>query len=158
MIMNNKSVYRNLIYWGIDFMQTDVWSRINQSNHMNAFGDSIENVALGTENFAHNPQNKGSIADGDLKDAQLIVSSIIAFTQITGSRKIDLLHDIERAIRLLRFTFLEDENLQITLDQDRIDAILVEFLNFIGIKMWVDYAIYTRDLDIVDPEHLKIKS
>ena len=145
--MNNEDVYRNLIYWGMDFIKTDVWSRINNANHMNCFGNSIENIALGTENKALNPKNKGSVAKGELKDVQFIVAAVISHTKVTGSKKIDLLHDVERAVRKLRFFFLEEQACQIELDQDHIDAVLVEFVNYLGIRMWVDYAMYTCDLN-----------
>jgi len=32
------------------------------------------------------------------------------------------------------------------IDQDIIDAILVDFINYIGMQQGVDYALYTRDL------------
>ena len=37
--------------------------------------------------------------------------------------------------------------------QNVTDAILVDFINFIGMRQGVDYALYTKDLEEVDFEH-----
>lgn len=39
------------------------------------------------------------------------------------------------------------------LSQEEVDALLIDFLNFVGMKMGVDYAMYTMDLP-----HEKLKS
>jgi len=33
-----------------------------------------------------------------------------------------------------------------SISQDDVDAILVDFINHIGVRRWVDYGLYTRDL------------
>lgn len=35
---------------------------------------------------------------------------------------------------------------QCTISQDDIDAVLVDFINKIGSRRWVDYGLYTKDL------------
>jgi hypothetical protein len=110
---------------------------------MNAFGDSIENKLLDTENPAANETNKGGVAKGSLEDAIFIVSDILQRFKGESKVRIDVLHELERIIREIRFLFKED----VALDQDHIDAILVDFVNYIGVKMGVDYAMYTYCLD-----------
>jgi hypothetical protein len=34
-----------------------------------------------------------------------------------------------------------------TIDQKTVDAILVDFINYIGVDQHVDYGLYTRDLN-----------
>jgi hypothetical protein len=36
--------------------------------------------------------------------------------------------------------------LEVEVDQRVVDAVVVDFINFIGEKMWVDYGMYTKDL------------
>lgn len=35
---------------------------------------------------------------------------------------------------------------QCCISQDDVDAVLVDFINKIGVRRWVDYGLYTRDL------------
>ena len=69
--------------------------------------------------------------------------------------KIDLLEMITRnacdyskdaKASLLRNNHMNEIEKDTPLDQKVIDAVLVDFINFIGMQQGVDYAIYTRDL------------
>lgn len=138
-------IKRNVIYWASEYLLSDPFKSINQNNHMNCFGGGIMNSLLDTVNPAHDPKNIGTEAKGDIKDVNMIISTIVAAYRGEREIKIDVLHDLERIIREWRFKFV-DENM-VELDQDHIDAVLVDFLNFVGVRMWVDYAMYTKDLN-----------
>ena len=72
--------------------------------------------------------------------------------------KIELLHMLERDAREYRTDannslrrnshmnreVMEDRN---NISQKVIDAILVDYINFVGMKQGVDFALYTKDLD-----------
>lgn len=139
-------IKRNVIYWASEYLLGDPFESINRNNHMNCFGDGLENVLLGTVNSAHDPKNVRTKASGKIKDVNFIISTIVSEFKGESDIKIDVLHDLEKIIREWRFKFKEDDH-KIDIDQDHIDAILVDFLNFIGVKMWVDYAMYTKDLN-----------
>lgn len=138
-------IKRNIIYWASEYLMSDPFKSINQNNHMNCFGESIENLLLDTVNPAHDPKNIGSKAEGNIKDVNMIISTIVSEYKGEREIKIDVLHDLERIIRQWRFKFIDDN--MVNLDQDHIDAVLVDFLNAIGVRMWIDYAIYTKDLN-----------
>lgn len=37
---------------------------------------------------------------------------------------------------------------RLDLTQDQVDAILVDFVNYIAMEQWVDYAMYARDFEV----------
>ena len=67
--------------------------------------------------------------------------------------KLEMLQFLEAAAKRYRLGCAESlvrnkhmNDMQEACDQKTIDAILVDFINHIGTEMWVDYALYVKDL------------
>lgn len=47
---------------------------------------------------------------------------------------------------LIRNSHMNDLGGECDVDQKVVDAILVDFINKVGVDQWVDYGLYTKDL------------
>jgi hypothetical protein len=47
---------------------------------------------------------------------------------------------------LIRNSHMNDLGGECDVDQKLVDAILVDFINKVGVDQWVDYGLYTKDL------------
>ena len=69
--------------------------------------------------------------------------------------KLELLEYLERTAKeyrlgcresLIRNGHMNDLGGECDVDQKVVDAILVDFINKVGVDQWVDYGLYTKDL------------
>ena len=142
-------VKANIIYWAFEFLRKRATpDKLARESHMNAFGNSIENTLLGTENTAWNPKNKGKKPKKfDAGEVERLVSAILAETNPTSNNNLEAIYSVERGVRkVLPSLYVWSDDGDLKLDRDTIDALAVEFINYIGIRIGMDYAIYTKDL------------
>jgi hypothetical protein len=139
----------NIIFWAFDFVKERATPEdIIRDSHMNAFGDSIINPLLEAENPAWDPKNKGRLPESfDHDDVKIIISAVLSEVDPKNNTRLESIHATERAVRkVLPDLYIQSDKKEISLDRDTIDALLVGFINYVGIRMCVDYAMYTRDL------------
>lgn len=140
-----RIIQRNTMIWSIDYLGEKPFESVWRNRHMNAFGDSIENKMLDTENKAFNPKNKGKKPTGDLKEVESLICDFISYlnwSRLEGITKIDLLHLLTHTAQIQIKNLIESS----TLGVDLVIAIIVDLINYIGVRMGVDYGLYTRDV------------
>jgi hypothetical protein len=151
--MTNPTNYNyckaNIIFWAFDFLKERATPEdVFRDSHMNAFGDSDENPLLDTGNPAWDLKNKGRVPEPfDQEDVKIIISAVLTEVDPQGDTRLESIHATERAVRkVLPDLYAYSDKKEISLDRDTIDALLVGFINYVGTRMCVDYAMYTKDL------------
>ncbi len=69
--------------------------------------------------------------------------SRLDWDKLNGDKKSDLLTFLTDALKA-EYGDIKDEMYHI--HADLILAVLVDFINYVGISMWVDYGLYTKDI------------
>lgn len=69
--------------------------------------------------------------------------SFIKWEHLQGTTKIDLLHLLDETLKNNKAALIAD-NLEV--NGEHLIALLVDFINYVGGRMGVDYALYTRDI------------
>jgi hypothetical protein len=140
-----------VFHWYAEYLMNNPVASVNRSKHMNAFGTNIGELFPKLEgwprNPAFNPKNKHSNANAAINDIRFLLATFIGridWNQIQGVTKIDVLHLLTEHLKKFFKELVEEHEEK--LDADHCAAFLVDFVNFVGMRMGVDYGLYTGDI------------
>lgn len=74
-------------------------------------------------------------------------------TDIKGAfsmRALEMVEFLDSAARNFRKSYMNEANTMLGIEQDVLDAIVVDFINSIAASQCIDYALYTEDLQKAD--------
>jgi hypothetical protein len=135
--------------WIMDYLDADPIKSVNRNRHMNAFGQNIGDAFPETgmpSNKPHDAKNKGAIFKPDINDVKLVLSAFLAvmdWKKLKGITKINLLSCLTDNLKFKKEQLYRWGH---DIDKDGVDALLVDLINYIGVRMGVDYGLYTKDL------------
>lgn len=146
-----RTITRMIYYWYAEYVMTNPTKSVNRNKHMNAFGTNIgelfPNLTEWPRNPAFNPENKRADAKAKIDDVRFLVADYLCridWTELTGIAKIDLLTLMTNTLKKF-FKDIVEEN-KANMDADHCAAYLVDYINFVGVRMGVDYRLYTGDI------------
>lgn len=149
-VPNNQTTRRLTLHWYAEYVMSNPIQSVNRNRHMNAFGYNIGEVVPESGmpwNPAFDAKNKGKKVKADIDNVRFLLADFISridWTELAGIAKIDLLHLLTDSLKKF-FKVLVEENKE-KLDADQCAAFLVDYINFVGVKMGVDYGLYTKDI------------
>lgn len=149
-VPNNQTIRRLTLHWYAEYVMTNPIQSVNRNRHMNAFGYNMGEAVPGSGmpwNPAFNPKNKAKKAKAKIDDVRFLLADFLSridWTELAGIAKIDLLHLLTDSLKKF-FKVLVDEHKD-KLDADTCAALLVDYINFVGVRLGVDYGLYTRDI------------
>ena len=147
-LITPQIVQRNTFIWTAYYLAQKPKVSVWRNRHMNAFGsDGFENVMLGTQNpsFDKLRGKRPKITDDNVRLLIMDFLSTIDWTKLQGTSKINLLTLLSDSVKANK-ELLHDNAKVYEIGQDYVDAFVVDLINFIGVRMGVDYAMYTRDV------------
>ena len=65
-------------------------------------------------------------------------------------RALEMVEFIESAARNFRESYMNEVNTSLVVDQKVLDAVIVDFVNYIAVSQCIDLALYTEDLQKTD--------
>ncbi len=65
-------------------------------------------------------------------------------------RALEMVEFIDSAARNFRKSYMNEVNTMLDIEQDVLDAIIVDFVNRVAASQCIDYALYTEDLQKAD--------
>jgi hypothetical protein len=142
-VVTPQIVRRNTYLWAIYYLENKPKESVWRNRHMNAFGLGFENKLLGTENLAHDDKLKGRKPKITSNHVQILVMD--DWTKLQGVTKISLLTLLSTSLKEKKELLYENAKAY-EIGKDYVNAFIVDLINYIGVRMGVDYAMYTRDV------------
>ncbi len=65
-------------------------------------------------------------------------------------RALEMVEFVDSAARNFRKSYMNEVNTMLDIQQDVLDAIIVDFVNSVAVSQCIDYALYTEDLQKAD--------
>jgi hypothetical protein len=151
--VTNQTIRRLTLWYFAEYLVDNYGlASVNRNLHMNAFGKDVGDLSPELTSWPRNPaidpKNKGKRKiKAKMENVRFLLADFLSridWTEIQGLAKIDLLTLLTNTLkRLKKELFAESAE---KMDADTCAAFLVDFINYVGGQMGVDYGLYTGDI------------